>query len=317
MVAVNGNIGNKKEVGNLSPVRWVGRICSMSEIDYLAIGHITEDIVPTAIVPTAIVPTAIVPTGRVTGGTVAYAGRTAQVLGCRTAVLTSAAATLDWAAALPGIQVKVIPAAETTTFHNIYTDEGRIQYLHGRANNLRVTDLPSTWQQPAVVHLAPLANEVDVALIDRFSGSLVGLTPQGWLRRWDENGRIHPCPWEAAVYLLPRAGAVILSEEDLPDAALLLRYRELAQLLVLTQGAAGCTVFMAGEQRHLPAPTVPEIEATGAGDIFAAAFLVRLGQTAGNPWEAARFANKLAAQSVTQRGLPAKIEAIRNVMGET
>jgi sugar/nucleoside kinase (ribokinase family) len=87
--------------------------------------------------------------------------------------------------------------------------------------------------------------------------------------------------------------------------------------MVLTAGAEGCTVFMAGESRHIPAPGVIEVEATGAGDVFAAAFLVRLWQTAGNPWEAARFANELAAQSVTQRGLAAKMEAIKKVLPET
>jgi sugar/nucleoside kinase (ribokinase family) len=44
------------------------------------------------------------------------------------------------------------------------------------------------------------------------------------------------------------------------------------------------------------------VDATGAGDIFAAAFFVRLNQTR-DPWEAARFATCLAAQSVTRVGL--------------
>jgi sugar/nucleoside kinase (ribokinase family) len=274
----------------------------MTELDYLAVGHITQDIVPG---------------GRVTGGTVAYSGRTAAVLGCRTAVISSAAADFDWASALPGIQVAAVPAAETTTFQNIYTAGGRVQYLHGRANLLTATHVPPAWQRPAVVHLAPLANELDDSIIDLFSYSLVGITPQGWLRCWDKNGRVYPCAWQAAEQLLPQVGAVILSEEDLPDEATLVRFRELARLMVLTAGAEGCTVFMAGESRHIPAPGVIEVEATGAGDVFAAAFLVRLWQTAGNPWEAARFANKLAAQSVTQRGLAAKMEAIKNALPET
>jgi sugar/nucleoside kinase (ribokinase family) len=271
----------------------------VSEIDYLAIGHVTEDITPA---------------GHVIGGTVAYAGRTAHSLGCRTAVLTSAALNFDWENALPDVQVKAISAAETTTFHNIYTGEGRIQYLHSRANSLTAVDVPPNWQHSPIVHLAPLANEFEGDIIDLFTHSLVGVTPQGWLRRWDENGRVYPSRWEQADRLLPRAGAVILSEEDLPDQALLAHYRQQARLLVLTQGAQGCTIFMAGESHHLPAPAVTEVEATGAGDVFAAAFLIRLWQTAGNPWEAARFANQLAARSVTQRGLAAKIEYIRNFL---
>ena len=43
-------------------------------------------------------------------------------------------------------------------------------------------------------------------------------------------------------------------------------------------------------------------DATGAGDVFAAAFFVRLLETR-DPWEAARFANRVAAVSVTRPGL--------------
>jgi sugar/nucleoside kinase (ribokinase family) len=45
-----------------------------------------------------------------------------------------------------------------------------------------------------------------------------------------------------------------------------------------------------------------EVDPTGAGDIFAAAFFTRLHATR-DPWEAGRFATHLAAFSVTRRGL--------------
>jgi len=47
---------------------------------------------------------------------------------------------------------------------------------------------------------------------------------------------------------------------------------------------------------------VIEVDATGAGDIFAAAFFVRL-QRGADPWTAACFANCVAAQSVIRAGL--------------
>jgi sugar/nucleoside kinase (ribokinase family) len=47
---------------------------------------------------------------------------------------------------------------------------------------------------------------------------------------------------------------------------------------------------------------VIELDPTGAGDIFAAAFFFRLYNTR-DPWEAARFATQLAAISVTRSGL--------------
>ncbi|RMG99792.1 MAG: ribokinase [Chloroflexi bacterium] len=271
----------------------------MEKIDYLVAGHISADVIPG---------------GTKIGGAVAYAGRTAQALGCRTAALTSAAPGYNWEAALPGILVHAVPAAETTTFENVYTPSGRVQTVHGWAERLTTAHLPESWKRASIVHLAPIANEVDPDLIYSFSNSVVGLTPQGWLRRWDENGRVYATNWERAAEILPLAAAVILSEEDLPDRATLEAYRQWSRLLVLTQGKEGCTLFMDDEVQHIPAPVVREVEPTGAGDIFAAAFLTRLYQTAGNPWEAARFANEIASLSVTKPDLPSKITLIQEHM---
>jgi sugar/nucleoside kinase (ribokinase family) len=51
---------------------------------------------------------------------------------------------------------------------------------------------------------------------------------------------------------------------------------------------------------------------TGAGDIFATAFLIRLHQT-NSVSEAAVFANKIAAQSVLGNSLPEKIALIKRL----
>lgn len=259
--------------------------------DYLAIGHITRDVTPA---------------GYVTGGTVAYAGVTARALGCRTAVLTSAGPDFDAQTVLPDIAVESVPSAQTTTFRNVYGDGGRDQYLLQRAAALRPRHLPEGWKRAPIVHLAPIAGEVSPEFMDTFSTGLIGLTPQGWMRTWDDSGRVTFQPWTRAEQVLPRAAAVILSDEDLPSEAHLAPLLRLARLLVMTHGAAGCTVYFGGEQRHFPAPAVEEADPTGAGDVFAAAFFLRLYQTKGNPWEAATFANRVAALSVTQPDLKAK-----------
>ncbi len=267
----------------------------MSHIDYLVIGHASRDLTPT---------------GAQVGGAVSFSGRTAQVLGCRAAVLTSAGPDMDMAAALPHMSLHNIPARQSTSFENVYTADGRTQTLHNRAQPITAADIPADWRRAGILHLGPIANEIDPDIIHLFSNSLVGVTPQGWLRGWDDDGRVHPQPWPAAEQILPQVAAVILSREDLLDEEMLAQYRRWSPLLALTDGRRGCTLFCGDETRHFPAPQVEEAEPTGAGDIFAAAFLVRLWQTAGNPWEAARFANEIAAQSVTQIGLAAKMERI-------
>jgi sugar/nucleoside kinase (ribokinase family) len=61
--------------------------------------------------------------------------------------------------------------------------------------------------------------------------------------------------------------------------------------------------------------TVQAVDATGAGDTFATAFFIRLYETR-DPWEAARFANLLAARSVTQPDVVSKMQEIRRIMAE-
>jgi len=74
------------------------------------------------------------------------------------------------------------------------------------------------------------------------------------------------------------------------------------RLLVATEGALGARVYWNGDVRRLAAPAADQVDPTGAGDIFAASFFIRLHQTR-DPWEAARYANVLAARSVAWPGI--------------
>ena len=255
-------------------------------LDYLVIGHVTRDLID----------------GHFTiGGTVSYAARTALALGCRVGIVTSAEADLDLAA-LDGVLIARHSAAATTTFKNIYTSTGRRQMLHGLAAPLSREMVPADWQ-PDIVHLGPVARECAPSLVDAFGEAFIGVTPQGWMRRWDEAGQVSGGSWESAEPILARADAVVLSEEDVAgDRVLISRYAALTQLLVVTQGREGCTVHTGGESRHFPAPPMREVDPTGAGDIFAAAFFYCYRRRE-DPWEAARFANCIAAYSVTRAGL--------------
>ena len=265
-------------------------------VDFLAIGHICRDLVPG---------------GRVVGGAAAYTAATAQALGCRAAAVTSSSPAEAWAVDLPGIAIHNVPAPETTIFENVYTPAGRTQTVHAVAASLTTAAVPPAFARAPLVFLGPIANEVDPQLIDLFSNSIVGIGPQGWMRRWDERGHVYQVDWPDAARTLPLAAAVFVSTEDLPNQAAIAEYARLAPLLIVTEGASGCTVYYRGEARHFPAPAVGAVDTTGAGDIFAAAYLVRLLQTDGNFHEAAEFANRIAAHSVTRRGLTAKMDAIR------
>ena len=266
--------------------------------DYLTIGVVTRDLTDD---------------GWKIGGAVAYAGITAHALNCQTAILTSAKPTFPFESLLPGITVQNLPATHTTTFSNDYTPTGRKQTIHALANPITIADLPANWQNSAIVHIAPLVQEVDPDLVSQFPNSLVAITPQGYMRHWDANGQVTPCHWEKADQILPLADAVILSEEDFGDEQMLSQYQAKSTLLVVTKGEQGCTIFWQGERRDFSAPTVTPQSLTGAGDIFAAAFLVHLWRNSGNAWDAAQFANQTAAKSVTANNLMDKYRVIQTM----
>lgn len=259
----------------------------MADLDYLVVGHVTRDLIDG---------------GFTLGGTVSYAARTALALGCRVGIVTSANTDLDLGQGLSDVLVTRFPASTTTTFENIYTADGRRQMLRGVADLLTPEMMPSQWKA-TIAHLGPVARECDPALVYAFGDAFVGVTPQGWMRQWDEAGRVSRRRWEEAEQLLARADAVVLSEEDVRgDKSLIAQYATQARLLVVTQGVKGCTVYTHGQGRSFPALSAREADPTGAGDIFAAAFFVGL-QRSGDPAVAACFANCIASRSVTRMGL--------------
>ncbi len=272
---------------------------AFSQIDYLVIGHISRDITPGGFAP---------------GGTALYSALAAQALGCRTAVITSVDPAYDVDRILTGVTIHNIAAEQSTVFENTYVGKARKQAVFSVAESIRAGDVPASWQRAPIVHLGPIVGEIDADVIRQFSNSLVGITPQGWFRRWDEDHRVYSVAWPDAGSVIPLTSAVITSPEDLPEPGYLDELRQWAQLLVLTHGKDGCTVYWRDEERHFAAPNMDEVNPTGAGDIFAAAFLIRLYQTNGNPWEAALFANQVAARSVAEADLRAKTKALREIV---
>lgn len=274
----------------------------LGTVDYLVIGHLTRDLVPG---------------GERLGGTVTYAGLMARALGLRVGIITS------WGADMPigtlsEIPIVNLPAEHTTTFENISTPEGRIQLLSNVAHNLNVNLIPEVWLNSPLVHLGPVAQEVEPSLVRHFSNSFIGLTPQGWLRTWDQAGRVSACEWPEASFVLRNAGAAVISAADVEGDEN--RIEELAsscRVLAITEDGDGVRLFWNGDVRRFRAPTMREVDSVGAGDIFAAAFFYRL-YTTRDPWEAARFATHLASISVTRLGLAGipTAEEIQECMAE-
>jgi len=261
-------------------------------IDYVVVGHLTHDITPT---------------GAHVGGTVSYAAATALALGMRVGVITS------WDESLPLERLNHVPiinrkVEHSTTFKNVETEEGRQQTIYHVAENLEYSLIPLKWQKVDIVHLGPVVHEVDAELAGHFSGCLVGISPQGWLREWNGQGLVKPVLWDEFVrsnrfQALRNADAVVISLDDVARSAS--RVKEMAaicQILVVTEAEKGSRVYWKGQEYHFPAPKMREYDPIGAGDVYATAFFIRLKETQ-DVLEAARFATQIAAFSVTRSGL--------------
>ncbi len=259
----------------------------LAPIDYLLIGHLTRDLTPQ---------------GYRVGGTVAYAALTARRLGQRVGIVTSYADDF-YAPVLEDIPVVTLPAEHSTTFENTETPQGRRQYVLARAQPLDYPHIPETWMSTPLVHLAPVAQEVSPNLVRYFPDSFIGITPQGWLREWRADGLVRAGEWPEARFVLGNASAAVFSVEDIDgDESRIEELVHACPVIVVTEGAEGARVYWHGDVRRFRPPAVEVVDTTGAGDIFAAAFFIRLQHTQ-DPWEAARFATRLAAFSVTRRGL--------------
>jgi sugar/nucleoside kinase (ribokinase family) len=259
----------------------------LAPVDYLVIGHVAHDLTPN---------------GPQVGGTVAYSALTARALGMHVGIVTSVGpeTSLEVLSDIPLISQT---SPQSTTYENIYSEHGRVQYLRAQAGRIDLDQVPEPWRQASIIHLGPIADEMDSVLPNSFSPTLLGLTPQGWMRQWDAENRVSMRNWENPEPALARAHAVVVSREDVDGNDELVEYMaHHTRVLAMTEGVAGCVLYWNGDRRRFHAPKVHEVDATGAGDVFATAFFTRLLHTR-DPWEAARFATVLASYSVTRVGL--------------
>jgi sugar/nucleoside kinase (ribokinase family) len=268
-------------------------------INYLAVGHITKDLHPR---------------GFDLGGTVVFSGLTAAALGRKVGIVTSTEDGLDFSA-LDGLQIMNHTAPESTVFRNLETPEGRRQRIQSRARDLRLEDIPQSWRRAGIIHLGPVADEIDIEIIRSCQAGMTCVTPQGWFRRWSDDGLVFHHLTPPGIELFSTADAVVLSREDVgEDAGTIATLMDVCKLLIITSGPGEILISADGVTDTLPVPGAAVTDTTGAGDIFAAAFFVKL-QEWGDPSRAASFAAQVGSLSVGRRALegPPTPEEIRQL----
>ena len=259
----------------------------MNAPDFVAIGHVTLDRFGEEVRP---------------GGAALYSAVTAYRLGLGAAILTSHAADYPLEAIPSRIEVVTLEAPATTVFEYDAVGGHRQQKLVSTARPLAVRDLPDDWRDAPLALLAPVAQEVDLRLSAAFEDGSVGAAAQGWLRAVDAERRIVAQPWGGAREVLNRVLALFVSAEDLRGhESQLTEWVQRVPIAVVTAGVAGALLYVNGERYEVRPRRTREVDPTGAGDVFAAAFLVHY-QRHPDPWDAAEAATCAASLSVEGEG---------------
>ena len=242
---------------------------------FLAIGHVTFDVTPDH------------PSKRQPGGAVAFASITAIRHGVEPTVVTSSADDypIDTVIPTPDRYVRVL-SPHTSTFENRYDARGdRLQILHRRAGEITEEDVPVSWKKPDMLFVGPLTQELPYDCLNWFRPRVSCVVPQGWLRSWNE-----PSPSRIGVSKSPPLGIsrgwdiCVVSESEI-DVAALDEWRGLTDNLIVTKGSRGAALYVgdSGEPSSIPsfADQVEGagVDTTGAGDVFAAAMLIRYAET--------------------------------------
>lgn len=253
----------------------------------LVCGHVTLDRVPEGLRP---------------GGSVTYAGLAWRALGARVRVLTAAGPDFP-SEALNGLEVLRLPSPRTTVFENRHGADGRrTQRVEAAAARLDPARLPPAWREADVLHLAPVLGELDVAAFRAaVRARWVGLGVQGLVRVVAPGGAVTQPPLALDPAALRGVDVAFLGDDDLVGQGdLVARLAAAVPLVVLTHGARGCEVLEGGRSRWVGIFPAREVDPTGAGDAFAAGFLLALARGA-PPVEAARLG--AAAGSIAVEGL--------------
>jgi predicted nicotinamide N-methyase/sugar/nucleoside kinase (ribokinase family) len=285
-----------------------------ARVTALVCGHVTLDRTDRGVLP---------------GGSAYYAAHALAALGAEVRVLTAAGpdfprealrfparrtATSTPTPAAPAepltpgsIEPIILPAPATTVFENAYDAAGRrSQRVLAAAPPLDPADLPSAWRGADILLLAPVLGEIDVgAFLGTVRAPAVGLTVQGLVRAVRPDRTVVPRPLAPDPAALRGVTAAFLGDDEgagQPDLAGLLAAT--VPIVVFTHGVRGCEVIEGGRVRRIGVHPAREVDPTGAGDAFAAAFLLALARGE-DPIGAARLGAAAGSIAVEGRGAEA------------
>ncbi len=178
--------------------------------------------------------------------------------------------------------LKRVNNALTTRFVLRYENEERQLRLQSRAPPITPEDISDSLQT-RVIHVAPIANELSVDVVDKLRtlAETLSLDSQGFVRRFDEDGNVLLKRWKDSHVL----EQIDLYKSSLNEIRMVTGLTDLklamqrihdygVKAVIVTRGISGSTLFYEETFYEIPAckPRVIR-DLTGAGDAFIGAFL--------------------------------------------
>jgi hypothetical protein len=213
-----------------------------------------------------------------------------RALGARPRLVSTVGVDFERNEELQGLEMLLTVRDRTTTFENSYASgTTRVQRVGAVGGAVTPRSLPLEWRKADLLFLAPVIGEVDARVwLDAVDAPLVGLGLQGFLKGLGQfDGLLRsvvPRPFELGDDVLERVGVAFLSGDDLAELAprdLLERLRRVVPVVVLTEGTRGSHVWTRSRTYKVGTFPIVARDPTGAGDVYAAAFLVAMSEGAG------------------------------------
>ena len=248
--------------------------------DIVTVGHFSID---TIISPKILAPTTTL------GGPPTYVSLAARQLNSSVSVISKVGEDfpsehISWLKAkkvdLSGLEI--VKGASTTSFFLRYENGKRKLQLKSRAPPILSRDIPVS-MTAKVIHVAPIVDELSLDVIKRLRTltGILSLDPQGFLRRFDEFGRVKLKEWDGSEVLKQidlyksslREIKILTGLANLQSAMKKIRSTG-PKIVLITKGVMGSTLFFDGKFYDIPS-CKPRIilDPTGAGDTFIGAFL--------------------------------------------
>lgn len=178
--------------------------------------------------------------------------------------------------------------------------------------------IPATYDlsfQPDFILLGPILGEISIELVRNLRSAYQGpilLDPQGLLRLTRDGKVLHELTSAfveiAALSTIIKANELetlvatgIHARQD-PEAAVKALYKFGGQIAVVTLAEAGSIIYDGKDIYMIPPYTTHAIDPTGAGDTYAAGFMVRYLETPENLTEVGCFASSVASVMVENSG---------------